>query len=68
MIVSYAYGGDWRWRITVDGTDPRVLALRMDNVVPESAATKAVLPGPYSAMVTELRRAQLGAGSVSPDT
>ena len=56
LIVSYAYGGEWRWQITVDATDPAMLALRMDNVVPQSAATEAVDAGPYPAMVTELRR------------
>ena len=57
LIVSYAYGGDWRWQIIVDATDPEVLALRMDNIVPESAAADGVVAGPYPAMVTDLRRA-----------
>ena len=64
LVVSYAYGGDWRWQITVDATDPDVLALRMDNVVPESAATEGVDAGAYPAMVTELRRAP--AAQVAP--
>ena len=57
LIVSYAYGGDWQWRITVDAVSADVLVLRMDNVVPQSAATEAVAAGAYPAMVTELRRA-----------
>ena len=57
LIVSYAYGGDWQWQITVDATNADLLALRMDNVVPQSAATEAVAAGAYPAMVTELRRA-----------
>ena len=57
LIVSYAYGGDWRWEITVDATDPERFALRMDNIVPESAAAEGGAAGAYSAMVTELRRA-----------
>lgn len=60
LIVSYAYGGDWRWQITVDATDADVLALRMDNVVPRSAATERVAAGAYPAMVTELRRTSVG--------
>ena len=56
LIVSYAYGGDWRWEICVDATEPEVLALRMDNIVPESAANEAVPAGAYPAMVTDLRR------------
>ena len=57
LVVSYAYGGDWRWEIVVDATDPQVMALRMNNIVPESAATEAIGAGAYAAMVAELRRA-----------
>lgn len=56
ITVSYEYAGDWRWQITVDATDAELLGLRMDNVVPESAATDGVAAGPYPAMVTDLRR------------
>lgn len=56
LVVGYAYGGDWRWEITVDATVPELLALRMDNIVPQSVATEGVVAGPYAAMVTELRR------------
>jgi hypothetical protein len=30
--------------------------LRMENIVPESAATEAVAAGAYAAMLTDLRR------------
>ena len=60
LVVSYAYGGDWRWEITVDATDPDALALRMDNVVPPSMAAEGGFAGPYAAMMTELRRAPKG--------
>ena len=57
LTVSYAYGGDWQWQITVDATNADLLVLRMDNIVPQSAATEGVVAGAYPAMVTELRRA-----------
>ena len=60
LVVSYEYGGDWRWQITVDATDPEVLTLRMDNIVPQSAAGEGGFAGAYSAMVTELRRTPAG--------
>lgn len=56
LVVSYEYGVGWRWKISLDATDPASLLLRMDNVVPDSAATEAVPAGAYSAMLTELRR------------
>jgi hypothetical protein len=54
--LDYQYADDWRWLITVDATDPEVLYLRMDNVVPESAAPDGGA-GPYPAMVARLLRA-----------
>lgn len=56
MTVSCEYAGEWRWQITVDSTNADSLKLRMDNVVPASAATQAFGPGPYPAMITDLRR------------
>ena len=60
LTVSYAYGGDWRWQVTVDGTDLDALTIRMDNIVPESAVGEEGAAGAYSAMVTELRPAPAG--------
>ena len=57
LVVSYAYGGDWRWEITVDAQNPEVLAIRMDNIVPQSVAAEGGDAGPYSAMVVDLQRA-----------
>lgn len=68
LIVSYAYGGDWRWQITVDATDPEVLTMRMDNIVPQSAATEEVAAGAYAAMVTELRRPPVGVSPLAADS
>lgn len=56
LVVSYAYGGEWRWQISVDATSADALRLRMDNIVPESAATETVAAGAYPAMLTDLRR------------
>jgi hypothetical protein len=60
LTVSYAYGGDWRWQVTIDGTDLDALTIRMDNIVPESAAGEGGSAGAYSAMATELRRVAAG--------
>jgi hypothetical protein len=49
---EYDYGDGWRWRVTVTTTG-ETLALRMLNVVPESAAPSV---GAYEAMVMDLRR------------
>ena len=54
--VGASYGGDWQWTITVDPSDPALLRVRMDNVVPQSAATEEHSAGAYWAMATELRR------------
>lgn len=54
--LSYSYAGDWQWVIAVDATDPDSLRVRMDNVVPESAAAQGYPPGDYWAMRTELSR------------
>lgn len=56
LVVSYEYGGEWRWQISVDATNTDSLRLRMENIVPQSAATEAVAAGPYEAMLTALRR------------
>lgn len=56
LVVSYEYGGEWLWQITVDATKPDSLTLGMENVVPESAATDAIAAGAYVAMLTDLRR------------
>ena len=53
--LSYEYGGDWRWQISIDATDPEALALQMDNVVPASVAGDSA--GPYPAMVATFSRA-----------
>lgn len=56
VVVSYEYGGGWRWQISVEATNTDSLRLRMENIVPQSAATKAVAAGPYEAMLTALSR------------
>ena len=56
LVVSYEYGGEWRWQIIVDATIPDSLTITMENVVPESAATDTVGPGAYVAMLADLRR------------
>lgn len=56
LVMSYEYGGDWRWQISVDATNADSLNLRMENVVPESAATEADAAGAYTAMLADLRR------------
>ena len=56
IVAGCDYGGDWRWTITVDTTVDGSLRIRMDNVIPESAATEEIGPGAYAAMVAELRR------------
>lgn len=53
LAFEYDYGGGFRWRVEVSTTG-QGLALRMLNVVPESAAPSV---GAYEAMVMELRRA-----------
>jgi hypothetical protein len=54
--LDYRYGGDWRWQISIDATDPEALSVQMDNVVPPSAAGDGA-SGPYPAMVARFRRA-----------
>ncbi len=54
LLVSGSYAGDWGWRIALAAGDS--LTMRMENVVPVSAATEDFAGGPYDAMVTELRR------------
>jgi hypothetical protein len=52
LAFEYDYGGGWLWRIEVSATG-RGLAIRMLNVVPESAAPSV---GAYEAMVMDLQR------------
>jgi hypothetical protein len=54
IVVSYEYGEEWRWQISIDATDPAALTIQMDNIVPASVAPDAA--GPYAAMVADLRR------------
>lgn len=56
LVVSYEYGGEWRWQISVDATNADSLILRMENVVPDCAATEAYAAGAYATMLTDLRR------------
>ena len=53
--VTGSYAGEWGWRIAL-AADGESLTLRMENVVPASAATEDFAGGPYDVMVTELRR------------
>ena len=55
--LSCTYEGDWEWVIELDASDPDALRLRMDNVIPESAAAQGYPPGAYWAMRAELTRA-----------
>jgi len=56
VALEAAYGGDWRWRISLDIPGADELTLRMDNVIPASQATDEVAAGPYPAMLMTLRR------------
>lgn len=56
MAVGYQYSGEWRWKIVVDATDTNALVLRMDNTIPESAATESMAAGSYSAMMATMSR------------
>ena len=55
LLVTGSYAGDWGWRIAL-ASDGESLTMRMDNVVPASAATEDFAGGPYHVMVAELRR------------
>ncbi|MDF2146687.1 hypothetical protein [Knoellia sp. p5-6-4] len=55
LAFEYDYGGGWRWRVQVSPADHE-LAVRMLNVVPESADTGTPPVGAYEAMVMDLRR------------
>ncbi len=57
ITVGYSYAEGWEWRITIDLASPDTLSLRMDNVVPASAAAGAGAPITYWAMAADLRRA-----------
>lgn len=52
LAFEYDYGSGWLWRVEVS-TSGQGLALRMLNVVPESAAPSV---GAYEAMVMDLQR------------
>lgn len=55
VVLGYTYAGDWQWRIVIDAPELDRLTIRMDNVVPDSAAAEGYQPGVFWAM-----RAQLG--------
>lgn len=55
LLVTGSYAGEWGWRIAL-ATDGESLTMRMDNVVPASAATDDFAGGPYRVMVAELTR------------
>ena len=55
LLVTGSYAGEWGWRIAL-AADGESLTMRMDNVVPASAATDDFAGGPYHVMVAELRR------------
>ncbi|WFE38319.1 DUF1579 family protein [Micromonospora sp. WMMD998] len=57
VTLAAQYAGGWGWRVTLDGTDPATLRLRMENVVPADQAGPAAPSGPYPVMVTDVRRA-----------
>jgi hypothetical protein len=63
VTLGYGYAGDWRWEVVIDASDPGRLRIRMDNVVPESAAAQGYPPGTYWAMQAELSRQDTGSGS-----
>jgi hypothetical protein len=52
LAFEYDYGDGWRWRIELTATGPG-LAVRMFNVVPESAAPSV---GAYEAIIMDLER------------
>ena len=56
LTVGCSYAGDWEWKIAIDTSDPARLVIRMDNVVPESAAVHGFSPGAYWAMKADLVR------------
>jgi hypothetical protein len=51
------YGGGWRWRVMLDGSDAESLRMQMDNVIPAEQATADISDGPYPVMVMHTRRA-----------
>jgi hypothetical protein len=51
------YGGGWRWRVMLDGSDAESLRTQMDNVIPVEQATADISDGPYPVMVMHTRRA-----------
>jgi hypothetical protein len=55
LTFEYDYGGGWLWRVQLAAT-VHGLALRMLNVVPESAVPDASSAGAYEAMVMDLQR------------
>lgn len=56
ITLGYGYAGDWRWSIVIDHSDASRLGIRMDNVVPDSAAAQGYPPGAYWAMKADLVR------------
>ena len=54
--VGYSYAEGWAWWITLSFEGPEALTLRMDNVVPATAAAGGGEPSTYWAMAADLRR------------
>ena len=54
ITLAYSYAGDWQWKVVIDTSDPSRLRIRMDNVVPDSAAAQGYPPGTYWAMRADL--------------
>jgi hypothetical protein len=55
LSLGYTYGDGWEWHIVLDVSDPQVLRMRMDNVVPAAVAPGGE-PLSYWAMDAELHR------------
>jgi hypothetical protein len=62
IVASYEYSDEWRWQITLDATVAGAVTLRMENAPMESAAALELAAGPYTAMLTTLRRASSTTG------
>ena len=58
LTFVYSYAGDWQWHIVIDASDPARLGIRMDNVVPASAAAQGYPPGTYWAMNADLAQSR----------
>jgi hypothetical protein len=56
LLVTGSYAGAWGWRIALSADGGGDLTMRMDNVVPASAAPSEEDAGPYEVMTAALRR------------